>query len=374
MYTLRKIAKYFNAVAEAIINDEKLLTTKGIFRLSVGKHELPEIFEGIYNQVISNEAINGYDAHQLACSLKYMLNAQGAILNQDGKDERVNEFVELMKRNDAEDVVEDYFSFLESLTNSGDLNDLCVAEIIHTYHHLATHIDANSNINKMTASNMAVILTTMMGEKIFNLDIQTTALLLNKIHDIIEIAVKSGNFKPTFESLHSDKKIALRKAFAKDADKKFDETFKANGKIDEQIKKFTKEIEIAKRTIEKINTNYKGKPIKRKKDQIGLTLDQFEEKVSTLELKIVKLEEVKEKSLQDCMEQRRMASSMKGSIKGMRRRLSLRGQNIGEALDHSSSRHHRTLTWSMGSTDDSFGNHENSNNAPKQLRKTKALK
>lgn len=374
MYTVRKIAKYFNAVAETIINDAKLLTTKGIFRLSIGKHALPEIFENIYNQVKNSKAIEGYDAHQLACSLKYMLNAQGAILNQDGKDERVNDLVQLMMNNDAENVVEDYFAFLESLTNSGNLDDLCVAEIIHTYHHLATFIHAESDKNMMTASNMAVILTTMMAEKIFNLDIQTTAILLNKIHDVIEIAIKSGKFKPSFEFLHSDKKIALRKEFAKDVEKKFDNTFKANEKIDEQIIKFKQQIDVAKRTIEKINANYRGKPLKRKKDQIGLTLDQFEDKVSALELKIEELEDIKAKRLGDCMTQRRKASSMKGSIKAMSHRLSLRGKNMEEKFGLPSSRAQRSLTWSFGSTDDSFGSQGNNNNNPKPVNKRKALK
>ena len=155
--TAEQTALVFRTVAQIIDNNKALLKTEGVFRISADAKNPPEIIKKILKK--KNITNDKYTIHDLIGALKQALKDNILI---DAEDPRIKELQKVMKAVDSSDPksihkgVEAINQLIDKLLKAKDKSSKAIAEILHTYLHLAQIAALSADSNKMSPNNLAI--------------------------------------------------------------------------------------------------------------------------------------------------------------------------------------------------------------------------
>lgn len=152
-YSVEDAARVFHALGELIEQNPALMNTEGVFRLSGNAKELPDIIKKILKQKnISQDKIS---IHNIVGALKLVIKDM-MLLNAN--DPNIASLREGMKAasSDPQKGVDAFNQVISNLAAAKDAKSQAVAEILHTYVHLAQIASAYQATNKMTPQNLAI--------------------------------------------------------------------------------------------------------------------------------------------------------------------------------------------------------------------------
>lgn len=195
-------AKVFREVAKLIEANPGMMNTEGVFRISANAENPPEIIKRILSK--KDIAQRGYTVHDLVGTLKaalknnvllqyenpYIVYLRDALSKVDGtKPETTDAAVKAIQQ------------LIENLGKSSDKKDQCIAEIMHTYIHLANIAAQFSKTNKMTPDNLSIA---AIGPLFYNnimiaKDPMEVLDLTSKAAPVAASAIESPDFQVAYE-------------------------------------------------------------------------------------------------------------------------------------------------------------------------------
>lgn len=195
-------AKVFREIAKQIEANPGMMNVEGVFRISANAEKPPEIIKKILkSKDITKE---GYTVHDLIGTLKaalknnvllqyenpHIVYLRHALSKVDGtKPETIDAAVKAIQQ------------VIENLGKSSNIKDQCIAEIMHTYIHLANIAAQFSKTNKMTPDNLSIA---AIGPLFYNnimiaKDPMEALDLTSKAGPVAASAIESRDFQAAYE-------------------------------------------------------------------------------------------------------------------------------------------------------------------------------
>lgn len=194
--------KIFREIAKLIEENPEVMNTEGVFRISAKAENLPEIIK----RILSKKDISqkGYSIHDFIGTLKYALK-ENVLLKYE------NPYLVYLRKalNDVNNAnpesinsaVNGVQQLIDNLGKSHDKKDQGIAEIMHTYIHLAHLAARYADTNKMTSNNLSVA---AIGPLFYNnimitKDPMETLDLISRAGPVAAAAIESPDYQAPYQ-------------------------------------------------------------------------------------------------------------------------------------------------------------------------------
>jgi len=152
-YSIEDAAKVFRAIGDLIDQNHALMNTEGVFRLSGSAKEMPDIIKKILKKKdISQDKIG---IHNLIGTLKLVIKDLMLLNPNDPNLGLLREGMQAAS-SDTQKGIDAFNQVITNLAAAKDPKTQAIAEILHTYVHLAQIASTYQANNKMTPQNLAI--------------------------------------------------------------------------------------------------------------------------------------------------------------------------------------------------------------------------
>ncbi|MGE3318236.1 MAG: Rho GTPase-activating protein [Candidatus Berkiella sp.] len=152
-YSVEEAAAVFRAIGEMIDQNHELMNTEGVFRLSGEAKQLPNIIKKLLkNKDMSKDNIS---IHNLVGALKLVIKELMLLNAEDPNIELLREGMQAAS-SDPQQGIDAFNQVITNLAADKSAKSQAVAEILHTYVHLAQIASNYQSNNKMTPRNLAI--------------------------------------------------------------------------------------------------------------------------------------------------------------------------------------------------------------------------